>query len=120
MRHKTLFVSFYFEDLVAIHVIGFDLIEIENWNDNKCGESCVKSAVIEDEAAVHCRGGCADDGTDKTCQNAVFEAVAACDGAKTRSEGKTVYICLSLERPRNGSTRNGAECTDDGKKNSIS
>ena len=112
MSKETLIEVLDGDDLVGIDLLGLDLVKIEDRNEDQCRKTCIESAVVEDKSTVHCRSGGADDRTDKACDHTVFEAIASCNGAEARCEGKTVDVCLRCKRPRNIKLCDGADRAD--------
>ena len=99
---------------------GLDTVKIEHRNQDQRGEPRIEAAVVKDKSAVHCRGRGADNGTDKSRNNAPFPSVFACNGAKSGCKRQAVDVGLGRKRPGNVQSAHGTNAAGSHKQNGIS
>ena len=99
---------------------GLDAIKIEHRNQDQRGEPRIEAAVVKDKSAVHCCGRGADNGTDKSCNNAPFPSVFACNGAKSGCKRQAVDVGLGRKRLGNVQSAHGTNAAGSYEQNGIS
>ena len=115
-RNRTSFETFF----LFVHAVsGEDMIRIENGDHDECGESRGKTAVIQNEAAMHTCGGGAYDCVNQAGKQALFPTVSTCDGAESRGECNAVDVYLSGKHPRKRFTEEGIDDTNEKRQGNV-